>query len=45
MCHSHSQDYVNDGTTVHLTGQVAWDQDEQVVGKGNIEECRFTCRA
>ena len=26
-----------DGDVVHLTGQVAWDENEQIVGVGNIE--------
>ena len=26
-----------EGVTVHLTGQVAWDENEVVVGVGNIE--------
>lgn len=25
------------GVTVHLTGQVAWDQNENIVGIGNVE--------
>ena len=25
-----------DGVTVHLTGQVAWDADEQIVGLGDV---------
>ena len=25
------------GVTVHLTGQVAWSSDEEIVGKGDIE--------
>jgi len=26
-----------DGVVVHLTGQVAWDEDEKIVGLGDIE--------
>ena len=26
-----------DGVTIHLTGQVAWDRDENIVGRGDIE--------
>lgn len=26
-----------DGITIHLTGQVAWNQSEQIIGKGNVE--------
>ena len=26
-----------DGITVYLTGQVAWNDNEEIVGKGNIE--------
>lgn len=27
----------HDGHTVHFTGQVAWDENEQIVGKGDVE--------
>jgi 2-iminobutanoate/2-iminopropanoate deaminase len=27
----------HDGHVVHLTGQVAWDENETIVGKGDIE--------
>lgn len=26
-----------EGIVVHLTGQVAWDRDEKIIGKGDIE--------
>ncbi|MEM8813790.1 MAG: RidA family protein [Pseudomonadota bacterium] len=26
-----------DGIVIHLTGQVAWDADERIVGKGDID--------
>lgn len=26
-----------EGITIHLTGQVAWDSDENIVGRGDVE--------
>lgn len=32
-----------DGVVVHLTGQVAWDKDERIVGTGDIEAQTRQC--
>ena len=32
-----------DGVVIHLTGQVAWSADEQIVGKGDIERQTRQC--
>ena len=32
-----------EGEIVHLTGQVAWDQNEQIIGLGNIEAQTRAC--
>lgn len=32
-----------DGIIIHLTGQVAWDQSEEIVGKGDIETQTQQC--
>ncbi len=32
-----------DGLVIHLTGQVAWDKDEGIVGKGDIEAQTRKC--
>lgn len=32
-----------DGIAIHLTGQVAWDADEQIVGKNDIEQQTRKC--
>jgi len=32
-----------EGITVHLTGQVAWDADELIVGQGDIEKQTRQC--
>lgn len=32
-----------EGVTVHLTGQVAWDADERIVGRGDIEAQTRAC--
>lgn len=32
-----------DGIVVHLTGQVAWDKDERIVGKGDATEQTRQC--
>ena len=31
-----------EGRVVHLTGQVAWDADENIVGKGDVGEQNAT---
>ncbi len=33
----------NDGHPVFLTGQVAWDENEEIVGKGDIREQARQC--
>jgi len=32
-----------DGEVVHLTGQVAWDENEQIIGAGDIEKQTRCC--
>lgn len=32
-----------EGRVIHLTGQVAWDADENIVGKGDVEEQTRQC--
>lgn len=32
-----------DGVVVHLTGQVAWDANEEIVGKGDVEAQARKC--
>lgn len=32
-----------EGRVIHFTGQVAWDQDEQIVGKGDVAEQTRQC--
>lgn len=32
-----------DGVVIHLTGQVAWDTDERIVGKGDVAEQTRQC--
>lgn len=32
-----------DGIAIHLTGQVAWDADEKIVGKNDIEQQTRKC--
>lgn len=32
-----------EGRVIHLTGQVAWDADEKIIGKGDIEEQTRQC--
>lgn len=32
-----------EGVVIHLTGQVAWDADERIVGKGDIEAQTRQC--
>jgi enamine deaminase RidA (YjgF/YER057c/UK114 family) len=32
-----------DGIVIHLTGQVAWDQDEAIVGMGDVEKQTRQC--
>ena len=31
------------GKVIHFTGQVAWDEDEQIVGKGDVAEQTRQC--
>ena len=33
----------HDGHVIHLTGQVAWDENEAIVGKGDIEAQTRQC--
>ena len=33
----------HDGHVIHLTGQVAWDENEKIVGKGDIETQTRQC--
>jgi len=35
--------FAADGILIHLTGQVAWDADENIVGKGNVESQTRQC--
>ncbi len=32
-----------EGRVIHFTGQVAWDEDEQIVGKGDVAEQTRQC--